>query len=229
VHLPQGSRLQGGTVTTALAVSGSTANPVISGPVRLNNTQLAGFDLGSKLQALSSFTGGRISSATGPGTTIRSLSMNVREEGGAIRTDNVALDVAGVGTATGAGGVSAGGALNYNMILKLTGLTVGSGSGGSAQPNAGGTAGLVGSLAGFIPGGGAGGALGGAAGGVLKSGIPVAIGGTTSNPTFSPNVAGLATAMGTGAAKQLLKGQQGNQKQANPLGNALGGLFGKHQ
>ena len=125
VHLPQGSRLQGGTVTTSLAVTGTSANPVISGPVKVNNTQLAGFDLGSKLQALSTFTGGRIGSSTGPGTNIRSLSMNIREEGGSIRTDNIALDVAGVGTATGAGAVSSGGALNYNMVLKLTGLTAG--------------------------------------------------------------------------------------------------------
>jgi AsmA protein len=229
VHLPQGSRLQGGTVTTALAVTGSTANPVISGPVKVSNTQLAGFDLGSKLQALSTFTGGRISSSTGPGTTIRSLSMNVREEGGSIRTDNVALDVAGVGTATGAGGVSSGGALNYNMVLKLTGLTVGLGS--SNQASAGGTAGLVGALSGLIPGGAAGGAVGGIASNALKNGIPVAIGGTTSNPTFTPNVAGLAAGVGASAAQGLLNGKtqpNNGKKAADPLSNALGGLFGKH-
>ena len=44
--------------------------------------------------------------------------MNIREAGGAIQTDNIALDVAGVGTATGAGTGSAAGALNYNVILK---------------------------------------------------------------------------------------------------------------
>ncbi len=240
VRLPQGSQLRGGTVTTALTISGSTANPVISGPVRVDNTQLAGFDLGSKLQALSKFTGGRIASATGPGTTIRSLSMNVLEQGGAIRTDKMALDVAGVGTATGAGSVSAGGALDYNMILKLTGLTVNAGGGASQAPAGGGAGGLVGALSGFIPGGagGAAGALagvGGIAGGVLKSGIPVAIGGTTSNPTFSPNLAGLATAVGASAAENLLNqrtkghsGQQQQQQQSNPLGNVLGGLLGKH-
>ncbi len=130
VRLPQGSRLQGGTVTTALTVSGSTASPVISGPVRLDNTQLAGFDLGSKLQALSQLTGGRIGGATGSGTKMRSLSMDVREAGGGIETDRVALDVVGLGTATGAGSVSAGGALNYNMVLKLTGLMGGAGGGG---------------------------------------------------------------------------------------------------
>ncbi|WP_353068640.1 DUF748 domain-containing protein [Tunturibacter empetritectus] len=232
VHLPSGSRLQGGTLTTALAVTGTSAAPVISGPVRINDTQLAGFNLGSKLGALSSLTGGRIGSSTGSGTTIRSLSMNVREEGGNIRTDNIALDVAGVGTATGAGSVSAGGALNYNVVLKLTGLMGGGGGTQQASSGGGAAAGLAGALGGFIPGGGAGGAaLGGLTGGLLKAGIPVAIGGTTSNPTFSPNVAGLAGAVGANAAKGLLGGQ-GVQKNGktppNPLGNALGGLFGKH-
>jgi len=233
VHLPQGSRLQGGTLTTDLAVTGTTATPVISGPVRINNTQLAGFDLGSKLQALSSFTGGRITSATGSGTNIRSLSMNVREEGGNIRTDNIALDVAGVGTATGAGTVSAGGALAYNVVLKLTGLSIG-GGGTQQASSGGGAAGALGALSGFIPGGAAGGlggaALGGVAGSVLKNGIPVAIGGTTSNPTFSPNVAGLAGAVGANAAKGLLGGATGQKKGngTDPLSNALGGLLGKH-
>ena len=227
VHLPQGSRLQGGTLTTTLAVTGTTSNPVISGPVQVSNTQLAGFDLGSKLQALSTFTGGKIGSSTGPGTTIRSLSMNVQQSGGAIRTDKIALDVAGVGTATGAGAVSASGALNYNMILKLTGLT--GGSGGSTQASTGGTAGLVGALSGFIPGGATGGAVGGIAGSALKNGIPVAIGGTTSNPTFTPNVASLATSVGAGLLNGKTQPTNGKKSTTtDQLGNALGGLLGKH-
>jgi AsmA protein len=233
VRLPQGSQLKGGTLTTALTVSGSSANPVISGPVRLNNTQLAGFDLGSKLQTLSQLTGGKIGSATGSGTNIRSLSMNIREAGGGIQTDNIALDVAGVGTATGAGSVSPAGALNYNVVLKLTGLAGGA-SGGSAPAAgaAGGNAALLGGLMGMIPGGGAGGgAVGGLAGAVLKNGIPVAIGGTTSNPTFAPNLRGVAAGVGASAGQQLLNGK-GNSKQngnqSNPLGNALGGLLNRH-
>jgi AsmA protein len=236
VRLPQGSQLKGGTLTTALTVSGSSANPVISGPVRLNNTQLAGFDLGSKLQTLSQLTGGKIGSATGSGTNIRSLSMNIREAGGGIQTDNIALDVAGVGTATGAGSVSPAGALNYNVVLKLTELAGGaSGNAAPAAGAAGGKAALLGGLMGMIPGGGAGGAglgsIGGLAGGVLKNGIPVAIGGTTSNPTFAPNLRGVAAGVGASAGKQLLNGK-GNSKQngtqSNPLGNALGGLLNRH-
>ena len=245
VHLPQGSQLRGGTLTTALTVSGSTANPSISGPVRVNNTQLAGFDLGSKLKTLSQLTGGKIGSATGSGTTIRSLSMNVQEQGGNIRTDKVALDVAGLGTATGAGSVSAAGALDYNVLLKLTGLMGGSATAGPAPAAArggtgGGLAGLAGGLSGMIPGGGAAGglgAIGGLTGAAMKSGIPVAIGGTTSNPTFTPNVRGLATSMGASAAQNLLKNKTGGNPLGNkvpgnipnnPLKNGLGGLFGKH-
>ena len=239
VHLPQGSRLQGGTLTTSLTVSGSTGAPVISGPVKIENTQLAGFDLGSKLSELSRFTGGRIGSATGSGTHIRSLSMNVREEGGAIRTDNVALAVAGVGTATGAGSVSAGGALDYNVLLKLTELTGTPGGSTAATASSqggggGGLAGLAGGLAGLIPGGSGGGnVLSGLAGGVMKQGIPVAIVGTTSNPRFEPNVRGLATGIGASAAKGLLNRETGTKNPGgkvvgDPLKNALGGLFGKH-
>ena len=232
VHLPQGSQLKGGTLTTALTVSGSSASPVISGPVRINNTQLAGFDLGSKLKTLSQLTGGKLGGATGSGTNIRSLSMNIREAGGGIQTDNIALDVAGVGTATGAGSVSPAGALNYNVVLKLTGLTGGSSTSPAATAGGGGTAALLGGLAGMVPGGAAAGGLGsigGLAGGLLKNGIPVAIGGTTSNPTFAPNLAGLAS----GASKGLINGATGATKgqqkgtQSNPLGNALGGFL-KH-
>jgi hypothetical protein len=236
VHLPQGSRLQGGTLTANLTVSGSSAAPVISGPVRLDNTQLAGFDLGSKLTALSKFTGGRIGSATGSGTNIRSLSMDLTESSGAIRTDKVALDVVGVGTATGAGTVSAAGALNYNVLLKLTGLT-GSSSAPAAAPTAGGggIAGLAGLAAGFIP-GGAGGAAGlGAAGGIattlLRNGVPVQIGGTTSNPTFAPNIGSLVSGAGLGAVKSFTSGKttKGSPaSQGQDLQKAIGGLFGHH-
>jgi AsmA protein len=235
VRLPSGSRLQGGTLTTALTISGSTASPIISGPVRLDNTQLAGFDLGSKLQSLSQLTGGRIGSATGSGTRIQSLSMDVRVAGGSIRTDKVVLNVAGVGTATGSGGIAENGALNYNMLLKLTGLIAGPANSNSAPAaNAGNVAGLVGGLAGLIPGGAGAsglGSIGGLASAALKNGIPVEIGGTTSNPTFTPNMRGIAAGVGAGAAQGLLngKGKSTGNKQADPLSNALGGLFGKHQ
>ena len=230
VHLPQGSQLHGGTLTTALTVSGTSASPVISGPVRLSNTQLAGFNLGAKLQTLSQLTGGKLGSATGSGTNIRSLSMNIREQNGGIQTDNIALDVAGVGTATGAGSVSPAGALNYNVLLKLTGLTAGSSASAPAAASGGSAGGLLGGLAGMVAGGAGGaaglGGLGGLAGAALKNGIPVTIGGTTSNPTFAPN---LSKAL-AGAGKNLVPTSKpsGTNGNGNSLGNALGGLLGHH-
>jgi AsmA protein len=85
----------------------------------------------------------------------------------------------------------------------------------------------------MIPGGAGGaaglGSIGGLASGVLKNGIPVAIGGTTSSPTFTPNMRGLVGGVGASAGQGLLKGKSNqNGTQANPLGNALGGLLNRH-
>ena len=252
VQLPQGSQLRGGTVTIDLSLTGTTANPVVSGPVRLDNTQLAGFDLGSKLESLSKLTGGAITASTGSGTNIRSLSAVIRQQSGGIQADRIALDVVGVGTATGAGSISPVGALDFNTVLKLTGLKIG----GGAIPGVGGTAGhdqstggtaaggfgsLAGALGGFIPGsagkaiGGNGlSSVGGLAGAALKNGIPVAIRGTTSNPTFSPELSGLTKSFAAGAAQNLLGGKTGakgspaGKSADDPIKNTLGGLFGKH-
>ncbi|WP_260705590.1 DUF748 domain-containing protein [Edaphobacter flagellatus] len=219
VHLPTGSRLQGGTLTMNLNVAGSSAEPVISGPIRLENTNLAGFDLGSKLQAVTALTGAK----TGSTTAIRSLSTNIRVQGGNVRTDNLVLDMPALGTATGAGTVAASGALNYNVVLKLTGL-LGSGKGGAAA----GAGGIAGALMGMIPGGGAAGSVGGIAAGALRNGIPVAIGGTTSNPTFTPNMAG-ALSSGASAFTGGSKNPVSKQSPTNSLTNALGGLLNKHK
>ena len=62
IVLPSGSQLQGGTSSADLGITGPVDKLIITGPVRLANTQLAGFDLGSKLGALSAFTGKTASS-----------------------------------------------------------------------------------------------------------------------------------------------------------------------
>jgi AsmA protein len=219
VHLPTGSRLQGGTMTTSLTVSGSTASPVISGPVALDNTELSGFDLGSKLSTLTALTGG---SRTGSATAIRSLKANVRVAGGDVRTDNIAVVMPALGSATGNGSVTAAGALNYQMVLKIAAL-----SGGGNTNATSSSGGIAGQLLGMIPSGGSAGGVGGFANGALKNGIPVAITGTTSNPIFTPDMSRLATAGAMGAAKGFTNGKNSsNPAQANPLGSALSGLLG---
>jgi hypothetical protein len=225
VHLPTGSRLQGGTLTANLNVTGSTASPIITGPVRLDNTNLAGFDLGSKLSAVTALTGAK----TGSVTAIRSLSTNVRVANGDVRTDNLSLVVPALGTATGAGTVAASGALNYQVVLKLTGI-VGGGGGSSSQPA--GAGGIAGQLMGMIPsGGGAASSIGGLAGAALRNGIPVAIGGTTSNPTFAPNLSGLAKGGAASAAQGIIGGNKstGKKSTTDSLTDALGGLLNRHK
>ena len=220
VHLPTGSRLQGGTLTTNLNVTGSVANPIISGPVRVNNTSLAGFDLGSKLGPLGSLAGIKPGSAT----VIQSLSANVVINSGNVRTDNVSVIVPSLGSATGAGTISAAGALNYNVILKLTSVAnVLGGKSGSAS----GAGGIAGQLMGMIPGGAAGSVIGNYAGAALRNGVPVAIGGTTSNPTFTPNMGGIVNSATSGSTTKGTTKPSSN-KSTDPLSNALGGLFKPH-
>jgi len=82
---------------------------------------------------------------------------------------------------------------------------------------------------GMIPGGAAGGAagsvIGNYAGAALRNGVPVAIGGTTSNPTFTPNMAGIVNSATSGAAT---KGAPKPSQNTDPLSNALGGLLKPH-
>ena len=191
VQLPSGSRLQGGTLTTTLNINGPVNGPTITGPVRIANTQLAGFDLGKKLASIQSLTGAK----TGSNTTIQALSTNLVYGPTGTQTNNLAAVVAGLGSAAGNGSISAGGALNYHLLLKLDSSGVG---------------GLATQALSLLPG-----AFGSAVSQTTKNGIPVTIAGTTSNPTFTPDMSKLA-----GGAIQ----QQKNTP-ANPIGNALGGLF----
>jgi AsmA protein len=118
VVLPSGSSLQGGTLTTDLTIVGPTDKLVIDGPVRLTDSKLAGFSLGSKLSALSKFTG---SQSTGSDTLIQNFSANAHVAPAGIRTDNVNLTVPSFGVVTGNGTISPSNALNYKMNAALTG------------------------------------------------------------------------------------------------------------
>jgi AsmA protein len=164
VQLPPQSRLQGGTLTTTLDVSGPLSTPVISGPVRIANTQLAGFDLGQKLASIQALTGAK----TGSNTTIQALSTDLRYAPDGTHTDNLAAVVAGLGSASGSGAIRAGGGLNYHLLVK---------------PDSSGVGGLAAQAMSLLPG-----AFGSAISQTTKDGIPLTIAGTTSNPIFTPDV-----------------------------------------
>ena len=179
VVLPTGSKLKGGTLSVELDSVGPLNNLVTTGWIKMSNAALAGFNLGSKLSAISALTGKQ----TGSDTTIQNLSSNVRYAPDGTRLDNINLVIPALGTVTGAGTVSPSNQLDFKVVANLAG---------------------------------AGGDLTKAAG-FGASGVPISIGGTTSNPTFMPDM----KAMVNDKIKGLIPGGK-----SNPLGG-LGGLFGK--
>ncbi len=193
IVLPSGSSLKGGTLSTNLEIVGPTDKLVITGPIKLTDTKLAGFDLGSKLSALSKFTGS--GPKTGSDTSIQNLSTNARVAPEGIRTDAVNLTIPSLGVLTGAGTISPAGALNYKMNAQLAG---GGAVGGLTQ-------------------------MAGMGGGGKGVGIPFAIQGTTSNPTFIPDVQGM---VGSQLQDQLKSRIPGANTGNSPV-NSLTGLFGK--
>lgn len=120
VVLPTGSSLQGGTLSTTLTVNGPLANLVVTGPVKLANTKLAGFNLGSKMSAISALTGVN----TGSDTAIQNFSADVHYSPSGIQTQNVNLTVPALGVVSGDGSVNPQNALDYKMTAKLSGTAV---------------------------------------------------------------------------------------------------------
>lgn len=122
VVLPSGSQLKGGTLSAELAIAGPLDKLVITGPVRLANSKLANFDLGSKLGALAAFAGKSVSS---PDTAIENASLEAHVAPEGTKADNINLNVPAIGVITGAGTVSPAGALAFKMLADLRGGMVG--------------------------------------------------------------------------------------------------------
>ena len=112
VKLPSGSKLQGGTLGFNFAITGTPNATVIAGPLTVDNTRMAGFNLGAKIQGLNGAN-------TGNSTLIRSLLTTLTAAPSGIRTDNLVIVIPGLGTGTGAGTISPTSILNYQLLLKL--------------------------------------------------------------------------------------------------------------
>jgi AsmA protein len=123
VVLPAGSSLQGGTVTTNLALKGPSDKLVTSGTLNVANAKLAGFSMGKGLSGIASLAGIR----SGSDTTIQVLSSNIRIAPEGMRLDNLNLVVPELGSMTGAGTIGADSSLNFHLAAKLAG-------GGGANP-----------------------------------------------------------------------------------------------
>lgn len=168
IVLPKGSRLEGGTLTASLAVTGTSTNPVIAGPVEMDGTKLTGFDLSQKIVGLKALRN------LGGDTEIQTLRAQVKSTVPQTDLTGIYADVPAIGTASGQGTVMAGGALNFQLNAKLSS----NGAIGGAMNTAAG-------------------ALGGLAGGFLhkasSNGVPISITGTSSSPVIRANVMGMFT------------------------------------
>jgi AsmA protein len=120
VELPKGSSLEGGTLSADLTINGPVNALNIAGPIKLANTKLAGFDMGSKLSAISALGGAK----TGPDTSIQNFSSDVHYSPSGIQTQNINLIIPAIGTITGAGTMSPQNALDYHMTAALNGAVV---------------------------------------------------------------------------------------------------------
>lgn len=195
VVLPPSAKLQSGTANANFNLTGPLDNSTTVGTASLANAVLANFDLGSKLKAIGPLAG--ISGSKN--TEIQQFSANLKNTKAGSDISNLNVVVAGIGTITGQGTVSADNTIDAHLLVKLSGNSP------------------VGALTSVA---------GGLAGGAAANGIPVSVKGTTSNPQFIPDVGGLVknNLNPANIGKGLLSGQKGQQQ--NPVG-LVQGLLGK--
>lgn len=130
VVLPSGSSLRGGTLSANLNLQGPLDQLTIAGPISLNNTKLAGFNLSQKMSGLSQLAGIK----TGNDTTIQTFSSNVNVTPAVTRADNINLVMPALGHVTG-GGTIANQNLNFKMVATVQttgGGLLGAAGGGKA-------------------------------------------------------------------------------------------------
>jgi len=213
VNLPKGASLSAGTLSTNLNIKGPTNKLVTDGTIGLFNGKLEGFDLGSKMSAVSALAGLK----TGKDLEIEKMTSNVHMAPNGLRAENFLAVVPSVGNLAGGGTLDSKNNLDFKMAATLTGGAIG------AMGSAG--AGVSGAL---------GGALGGNKSGGCKGGtttIPFMIQGTASDPKFVPDVGGVAAGMmksqlGCAGGSLAEVGKTGGQTPVDAA-KSLGGLFGK--
>jgi AsmA protein len=220
INLPKGASLQGGALSTDLTITGPTNRIVTNGTVGLFNAKLVGFDLGSKMSAISMLTGVK----TGKDLDIEKLTSNVHMAPDGVKVDNFLTVVPTLGQLVGAGTIDSKNNLDFKMVATLANAVAAPAGAASGSTNAHG--GSIGGLLTQVTG-----AAGGCKGG--STSVPFLIHGTASDPKFIPDVGGLAAGMlksqlgcaGTSAAGSTKSLAQG-QNPADAI-NALGGLLKK--
>ena len=113
VNLPAGSSFQGGTLSANLNIDGPLDHLVISGPLNVSNTRLAGFSMASGIAKTMN------GSHDGRDTIIQTLSSTLRVAPDGIQASNVQLILPQMGTITGNGNISPSNALDFHMLAKM--------------------------------------------------------------------------------------------------------------
>ena len=169
VKVPSGSSLKGGTLSANLAITGPATAVTLAGPVEIDNTLLAGFDLGSRIEGINPF------GAPGGGTNIQTLRAEVNSSPQSTQLNSIYGNLPQIGTASGNGSVSPSGSLDFKLTAKFNPNT-GVGAVATQAQN------LVGNLlGGFAP-------LKSKVTSIGNNGIPLTITGTSSSPTIRANL-----------------------------------------
>ncbi len=120
IVLPPKATLKGGTLTASMTLAGPVNELVTVGSVKLENSTLANFNLGSKMAAISTLGGKK----TGEDTMIQNFSSDVRVAPEGTKADNINLNVPSIGVVTGAGTVSPANALDFKMKADVSGMGI---------------------------------------------------------------------------------------------------------
>ena len=167
VRLPDGAVLRGGTLSANFDIKGSAKDNVIAGSYEIKNTELVGYNLGSKIVGIAALGG--IKTGDTLAIDISRADMRVTKSGS--ETTNIYSVLPALGESTGSGTVSPSGALDFHLISKVTSakglnkvgvdiLTKLNGSSAAAKPS-------------------------------TATGIPINITGTAENPVITADVSSL--------------------------------------
>jgi AsmA protein len=120
VTLPPNAKLKGGDLDVTMASNGPVNALVTTGSVKMQNTQLANFNLGEKMAAISAIAGKN----TGNDTTIQNFSSDVKMAPQGTAANNINLTVPAIGVLTGNGTVSPANQLAFKMNAQVGGMGV---------------------------------------------------------------------------------------------------------
>jgi AsmA protein len=120
VILPPKATLKGGTLDVAMNSAGPVDRLVSTGTVKLQNTELANFNLGQKMAAVAALAGKN----TGNDTTIQNFSSDVKNSPAGTAASNINLTVPAIGVLTGAGTVNPSNELAFKMNAQVGGMGV---------------------------------------------------------------------------------------------------------